>query len=538
MLCPVGDLNIVPTLRPREKPQKVWLLNAEFHWLQADLVVAHCASCRADYYPDSITYRSADGGRRQKLEMMSQYIRVSKHGIWVDRQIARFQESAVNRLQSGWSNFADWINDSTRSERKLTYRQSHRLFVEHPARRLLCFHEKDADFSCSAHPSTKMLSESVRATVGVNGGSSRAAMTHGCVDCTHIKRYHSDLVEEGAILGGDIDVVGMPPVPNENLPAPVDPAIAQLPAPQQQEVPPVGEPRGYLRLAVMDGKSIKHRKCALDTCEGPLGHLNLKNVCGIIPCGRPVVHPGALTCDMESHIAWHRQYESRFSRLSFPGVHRVMRRQQGLGDNDSVPRDGNPTPTPALRVELDTLGDTPGNQNICCLQTIQWSCGFPISWGKCYRSESSPQVVRILDRIWEDYPDAKPGFIAYDDACSLLRYIFIVDAWHYIGHCATDILCRIWCNPALVNGSQPDLVIVQQDAHGTNHQTRTFNTETAEQLNSWLSGFESKLRQMSDVNSDFFVHVLMLIYSERVEKRIAAKGLELSEEFWIEATGN
>ncbi|KAJ7817638.1 hypothetical protein B0H13DRAFT_1922822 [Mycena leptocephala] len=171
------------------------------------------------------------------------------------------------------------------------------------------------------------------------------------------------------------------------------------------------------------------------------------------------------------------------------------------------------------------------------------------------RAQQDVNKKRMMPRLpgnQEDYPDAKPGFIAYDDACSLLRYIvtqnpnstwlsttkFIVDAWHYIGHRATDILCRIWCNPAPVNGSQPDLVVVQQDANGTNHQTRAFNTETAEQLNSWLSGFESQLRQMSDVNYDFFIHVLMLIYSERVEKRIAAEGLELSEEFWMEATGN
>jgi hypothetical protein len=64
-----------------------------------------------------------------------------------------------------------------------------------------------------------------------------------------------------------------------------------------------------------------------------------------------------------------------------------------------------------------------------------------------------------------------------------------------------------------------------------------FNTETAEQLNSWLSGFEPQLRQMSDVNHDFFVHVLMMIYAERVQKQVEKKDLGLSEEFWAEATG-
>ncbi|KAJ7458783.1 hypothetical protein B0H11DRAFT_1663867, partial [Mycena galericulata] len=55
------------------------------------------------------------------------------------------------------------------------------------------------------------------------------------------------------------------------------------------------------------------------------------------------------------------------------------------------------------------------------------------------------------------------------------------------------------------------------------HTTRAFNTETAEQLNSWLSGFEAQLRQMYATNYDFCVHVLILIYKEMVEDRIVKK---------------
>jgi len=109
---------------------------------------------------------------------------------------------------------------------------------------------------------------------------------------------------------------------------------------------------------------------------------------------------------------------------------------------------------------------------------------------------------------------------------------FVVDAWHYIGHRATDILCCLWCNPAPTNGAQPDLVLVKEDAHGVKHTTRAFNMETAKQLNSWLNGFEAQLRQMSNVNYDFFVHVLLMLYKEMVEERIAKKDRELSDEFW------
>jgi hypothetical protein len=244
--------------------------------------------------------------------------------------------------------------------------------------------------------------------------------------------------------------------------------------------------------------------------------------------------------------------------MSFPGVQRVIRRQAGgesRFDAPSEPEGGVPT----LHAELPSLNGVAGAQvshtfrvgTTYCLQTIQWSCGCPIAWGKCYRSESSSQVLRFLNRTWENHPDAKPSFISYDDACNLLRHIvtqdpdshwikttkFIVDAWHYIGHRATDVLCRLWCNPAPTNGSQPDLVIVDVDANGRTHPTRAFNTETAEQLNAWLNGFEAQLRQMSATNFDFCVHVFMLLYKETVEGRILKKERTLLDEFWDAAEG-
>ncbi|KDR77843.1 hypothetical protein GALMADRAFT_65875 [Galerina marginata CBS 339.88] len=291
-----------------------------------------------------------------------------------------------------------------------------------------------------------------------------------------------------------------------------------LPPVQEEEHREEGTPRGYVRMAVMDGKTITHRICALDACNKPLvnykngrfceDHLNLIGICGIIPCGH----------------------------------------------DPNGPRPAAPT----LRVQdqLPNLQDLPGGQVVhtfrakstYCLQTIQWACGIPVGWGKCYRSESSPQVLAILDKIWEDNDELRPSFIAYDDACDLLRHIvtqnanshwlkstkFVVDAWHYIGHRSTDMLCRIWCNPAPTNGSQPDLILTQTSDDGEIHTVRAFNTETAEHLNSWLDGFDSQLRQMSVVNYDFFVHVLMLIYKESVEEKIIKKGLDLTEEFWEE----
>ena len=89
------------------------------------------------------------------------------------------------------------------------------------------------------------------------------------------------------------------------------------------------------------------------------------------------------------------------------------------------------------------------------------------------------------------------------------------------------MLCRIWCNPAPANGTQPDLVIALKDTNGHVHLTRAFNSETAEQLNAWLSGFEASMRQMTGSNFDFFMHSIMLIYKEAIEARIVQKGHQL-----------
>lgn len=237
---------------------------------------------------------------------------------------------------------------------------------------------------------------------------------------------------------------------------------------------------------------------------------------------------------------------ARFKRLSFPGVRRVIRRQQGaaLGAN-GIQEEAN-VARPALHVDLPPLGDLAGQdvvhtfraRSIYCLQTLQWACGMPIGWGKCYKSESQPQVLAIMDKTWESDPARRPAFIAYDDACDLLRHIvtqhpdspwltesrLIVDAWHYVGHRATDAFCREYCNPAPANGSQPDLVKVVTDDNGHAHLTRAFNTETAEQFNALLSGYEAQLRQMSDISYDFFVHVLMMVFAETMEAQIVAKG--------------
>ncbi|KAJ7312573.1 hypothetical protein DFH08DRAFT_918008 [Mycena albidolilacea] len=486
-------------IRSKGKAQRVWLLDPTFKWVSADLLVDHCTTCKADYYPDMITQKAVAGGRKrtQVLEYEPEFLRVSKQGVWVHRDIARAQEKALQCFHSGWSNFAEWVNSTIND--------------------------------INAHRTTKLLAQAVRSMIGENRGVVPGAMKHGCQDCTHIKQF-----ADGDGKGGEHGTM--------------DPYALQLPAnlPELlpcQPRPGPGNPVGYTRMGVMDGKTLKHKKCALDDCQQPLfnskngqfceGHLDYQNKCGIIPYGRPTASPDSLTCDDQAHIDWYKQYDDRFHRLSFPGVQRVIRRQMGdLETNDHE------IWGPTLQVV-----HTFKSRTIYCLQTVQWSCGVPVGWGKCYHSESTPQVLASLKKIWEGCPESRPSFMVYDKACELLRHIvtqdmqelwltstkFIVDAWHYINHRTTDTLCRTQCNPAPTDGSQPDLVISEVNDNGVAHQTRAFNTETAEQLNSWLNRLESQLRQMTDVNFDFFIHT--------VEKRVVSKNRGLTQEFWDEVNG-
>jgi CxC5 like cysteine cluster associated with KDZ transposases len=145
--------------------QLVRVLDANLTWVDRDLFVAHCPACHLDYYPDHITYCTADNERMQKLEYDAVYIRIS---IWAHRCIALVQEKALLHFHSGWSNFADWINETIGGGSKMTYQQSQRLFIENFSQRLLVAHEKEAAFACPAHPSACLLAEHVHDIVGCN----------------------------------------------------------------------------------------------------------------------------------------------------------------------------------------------------------------------------------------------------------------------------------------------------------------------------------------------------------------------------------
>src|SRR6266436_1200372 len=91
---------------------------------------------------------------------------------------------------------------------------------------------------------------------------------------------------------------------------------------------------------------------------------------------------------------------------------------------------------------------------------------------------------------------------------------FIVDSYHYINHHANNYLCHKWCNPAPLNGSAPNLVVVEHDVNGNAHYKRAFNSQACEQLNAWLGGFQPILNRMTIGNFRWFLHVMLFIHTQ------------------------
>ncbi|KAF8999968.1 hypothetical protein BDQ17DRAFT_1245985 [Cyathus striatus] len=176
-----------------------------------------------------------------------------------------------------------------------------------------------------------------------------------------------------------------------------------------------------------------------------------------------------------------------------------------------------------------------------CVETICAPCGVVIAWTKFAKSEGACQIVEFLENV---YPmqETRPSYICIDKACVVLKFLinshnwniwkastrFVVDSYHYINHRVSDYLCRTYCNPSPLNGSAPNLVVVERDIEGNEHYKRAFNTQACEQLNAWLGGFQSILNRMTVDNFNWTLHAMLFIHTQRViQKQIKKQNQQI-----------
>jgi hypothetical protein len=224
-------------------------------------------------------------------------------------------------------------------------------------------------------------------------------------------------------------------------------------------------------------------------------HESLRHgLCRMRDCDNPKAGDGQ-TCD-EHQGSWY-SHTLRYARQSLLGIRRILRRteEEGL---PWLPQVDHPVHA------HDDASAPPSNESAAsnrrinyfvaprfyCVETICAPCGVVIAWTKFARAESPTNILRWLESVYPT-PNLRPNYICIDKACQVLRTSisngswdmwketsrFIVDSYHYINHRTTDYLCRKWCNPAPLNGSAPNLVIVEYDSTGQPHYKRAFNTQ-------------------------------------------------------------
>ncbi|KAF8995322.1 hypothetical protein BDQ17DRAFT_1392272 [Cyathus striatus] len=149
-----------------------------------------------------------------------------------------------------------------------------------------------------------------------------------------------------------------------------------------------------------------------------------------------------------------------------------------------------------------------------CVETICAPCGVVLAWAKFDKSESVDQIFEFLEKVFPT-EDVRPSYVCIDKACVLLKSAATNGKWMEV----TDYICHKWCNPAPLNGSAPNLVVVEHDVNGVPHYKCAFNTQACEQLNAWIGGFQTMLNRMTLSNFNWTMHTLLFLHTQRVIKK-------------------
>jgi predicted GNAT superfamily acetyltransferase len=80
-----------------------------------------------------------------------------------------------------------------------------------------------------------------------------------------------------------------------------------------------------------------------------------------------------------------------------------------------------------------------------------------------------------------------------------------------------------------MDGSAPNLVVVERDAQGRPYYKRSFNTQACEQLNAWLGGFETVLKRMTSANFNWFLHTMLFYHTRHVIQKQEKKNDDTEE---------
>jgi hypothetical protein len=492
--------------RDRDVP-RVTLIKGTKIYDKIHVLSGKCPICQTRYYADheSSPQYEVQGGKSKLYLNSATYLKVGQ-GIWVDRIFSRAVVNGTYSFHASSSAFAQFWNDTFWSaqethSRKISQRQIWHAFVQETVRSVAQSSGQALELS-DGLPIDEVTKHAF-ITLGEEGVI-RSAEDHFCSECTHDYKKTADRItgdDPAALLGVDENHT-VPVLTGDNADLAVqDAAQARLNAENAMDVDRSLSPSEdtALKLVVLDGIVMGPTHCAYDNCTQDLAnartgvfcvlHEILRgNTCRMHDCDNPKVPPSH-TC-AEHQNRWYK-HAIRYGHQSLLGIRQLLRR------SEEEQLAWLPTINRQVQQHDDEATSSQNHRDnyfvapcFYCVETICAPCGVVIAWTKFAKAESPTNILNFLTSVYPT-PNLRPNYICIDKACMVLRTAisnhswpvwretsrFIVDSYHYINHRTSDYLCCKWCNPAPLNGSAPNLVVVEHDADGNPHYKCAFNTQ-------------------------------------------------------------
>ena len=432
----------------------------------------------------------------------AQYLKAGQT-LWVDRIFSKTVLNAMYSFHGSTAAYMEfWNNSFANSELNLSHRQIWKVFIEESTRMIAA--ESNQILVLNDNISIEEITQKAYQEL-CSDGKIALATNHACTECTQPYKQHAEYLtgdDPAAVVNVD-----------ENASVPVltgefagDAALDQQRAQQNatnRNIPlvnfvnPLGNP-GMCNMIVMDGIVMGIQHCAFENClqllynmhGGVFCHdhdIEYGNKCCVKNCNTEKIN-GTQAC-VEHQPDWQRHVQ-RQTRDNFSGARRVLQRAA----NENQP--WQPQQRSYIQPHDEDADDTSIQSNyftaarFYCVETICKPCGVVVAWTKFARSESPTNILNFLNKVYPE-KDTRPSYVCIDKACLVLRTAIanpiyndwldtsrlIVDVYHYKNHRTSDYLCRKWCNPAPLNGSAPNLVVVAQDDHNNPYYKRAFNTQ-------------------------------------------------------------
>ena len=473
----------------------------------AFVLSGRCPQCKTKYYADHescLQPGSSNTWSRFYLNS-AKYLKIGQQ-LWVDRTFSKAVLNGAYSFHGSSSAFAEFWSDSfwatqVTSSKKVTRRQIWQALIQESIRKIA-----DSSGHTLELPDGLNITQVTKQAFAILGGDGiiGSANGHSCSGCTQpFKKVADKITDEdpAALLGVDENNV-VPPLTGEDADLAVrDAALARFNANNAMNVDEEEETLKAPRtMVVMDGIVVGPPHCAYADCTAELANSRQ----GVFCIEHELMHGGL--CRMrdcqnpkadDSHVCIQHQgrwcgFLLRYGRQSMLGIRRIIRRTEEeklpwLPNREPHAHQAHDEPGHGQERQHDSYFKAP---RFYCVETLCAPCGVVIAWTKFAKAESPTNILGWLDSV---YPNAaqRPDYVCIDKACLVLHTAvvngswevwskttrFIVDSYHYINHHTTDYLCRTWCNPAPLNGSQPNLIAVEYDAQGQPHYKRAFNTQ-------------------------------------------------------------